>query len=165
MSADSAKVSVFVAVPIAEAFEIFTKEIDRWWRQGPKYRLGGTRRGTLFMEEGVGGRLFETFEVASGGTRTFEVGKITVWEPPRELQLEWRIANFKAGEKTFVEVLFETTAGSESEGTLVTVRHYGWSAIPDDHPARHGQVGAAFLRAIGMWWASLLTSLREHTLE
>ena len=68
MSADSAKVSVFVAVPIADAFEIFTKEIDRWWRRGPKYRLGGTRRGTLFMEEGVGGRLFSR---SRGGNRQF----------------------------------------------------------------------------------------------
>jgi hypothetical protein len=47
-------------------------------------------------------------------------------------------------------------------GTLVTVRHSGWSALPADHPVRHGLAGAAFIRMIGMWWGELMTSLREH---
>ena len=47
-------------------------------------------------------------------------------------------------------------------GTLVTVRHGGWTALRDDHPARHGLKGAAFSRMIGLWWGELLTSLREH---
>jgi hypothetical protein len=66
--------------------------------------------------------------------------------------------NFKPHEKTFVEVAFEPSG----DGTLVTVHHHGWSALPDDHPARHGLVGAPFARMIGMWWGSLMTALREH---
>jgi hypothetical protein len=34
MSGDAARVSVTVAVPPPLAFEIFTAEIDRWWRRG-----------------------------------------------------------------------------------------------------------------------------------
>ena len=61
-------------------------------------------------------------------------------------------------ESTLVAVRFEP----KRDGTLVTVRHSGWSALPGDHPARHGLTGAAFSRMIGLWWGVLMTSLREH---
>jgi uncharacterized protein YndB with AHSA1/START domain len=154
---DAATVSVFVAVAPVSAFEVFTAEIDLWWKTGPRYRIAGRRRGQLHFEPGVGGRLFESFELSTG-PRTLEVGRVTAWEPPRRLELEWRGVNFKPGEKTFVEVRFEPSR----DGTLVTVRHRGWSALRDDHPARHGLVGPAFSRMIGMWWGELMTSLREH---
>lgn len=156
-SGDAAAASVFVRVSAEDAFEIFTKEIDAWWRTGPRFRMGGKKRGQLFFEEGLGGRMFETFELSTG-PKTLEVGRVTAWEPPARLELEWRGANFKPHEKTFVEVRFEPMG----EGTMVTVRHRGWSALPEDHPARHGLVGAAFSRMIGMWWGDLMTALREH---
>jgi uncharacterized protein YndB with AHSA1/START domain len=154
---DAATVSVFVAVPPDSAFQVFTEEIDQWWRTGPRFRIGGKRAGRIYFEPGPSGRLFETFDVASG-TRTFEVGKVTVWEPPARLALEWRGVNFKPGEKTFVEVTFEPMR----DGTTVTVRHSGWSALPPKHPARHGLEGPAFTRTIGLFWGDLMTSLREH---
>ena len=154
---DAATVSVLVRVAPEVAFDVFTREIDLWWRHGPQFRIAGRRQGKLFFEGGLGGRLFETFESPSG-PRTFEVGKVTLWDPPRRVDLEWRGVNFKPGEKTSVEVTFEQ---SES-GTVVTVRHRGWSKLPEDHPARHGLVGAAFSRMIGLWWGQLMTSLREH---
>jgi hypothetical protein len=152
-----ASVSVFVRVAQDDAFEVFTREIDQWWRHGRKFRIAGRHRGQLFFECGPGGRLFETFEL-SAGSRTIEVGKVTRWEPPHHFELEWRGVNFKPHEKTFVEVTFEPSG----EGTLVTLRHRGWSALPEDHPARHGLVGPAFSRMIGLWWGDLMTSLREH---
>ena len=154
---DGAKVSVFVAVTPADAFEVFTQETDLWWRKGPKFRIAGKRPGVLAFEGGVGGRLFETYEIASG-SKSFEVGRITDWDPPTRLAFEWRGVNFRAGETTFVEVEFVAKA----HGTMVTVRHRGWAALRPDHPARHGNVGADFDRMIGMWWGDLLTSLREH---
>lgn len=157
---DTARVSVFVRVSREDAFDVFTREIDQWWRTGPRYRAGGKRRGQLFFECHDGGRLFETFE-ASSGSRTIEVGKVTRWDPPARFELEWRNVNFRPNEKTFVDVSFEESG----EGTLVTVTHRGWSALPDDHPARHGLTGAAFSRMIGMWWGDLMTSLREHVAE
>jgi hypothetical protein len=83
---------------------------------------------------------------------------VTAWEPPTRLQLEWRGVNFKPHESTVVEVRFEPI----NDGTHVTVEHRGWSALPPDHPVRHGLQGAEFARMIGMWWSELLTSLREH---
>jgi hypothetical protein len=154
---DSATVTVFVGVAPEAAFEVFTREIDLWWKQGPRYRIAGRQRGQLNFEPGVGGRLFETFAV-SAGTRTFEMGRVTAWDPPAGFELEWRGVNFKSNERTFVTVLFEPARG----GTLVTVRHRGWSALRDDHPARHGLAGPEFSRMIGMWWGDLMTSLREY---
>jgi hypothetical protein len=42
---ETARVSVSVAVPLAVAFEIFTRDIDRWWRRGVKFRHAGRRAG------------------------------------------------------------------------------------------------------------------------
>ena len=157
---DVARVSVFVRVPPDVAFSVFTTETDRWWGKGPKYRRAGKRPGQVAFESGPGGRLFETVELPSG-PRTFEVGKILVWEPPLRLSFEWRGANFKPYEKTLVEVTFEPAR----DGTTVTVRHSGWSVLPADHPARHGLTGRDFSRMMGMWWGELMTSLREHVSE
>ena len=154
---DQATVSVFVAVEPEVAFEVFTKEVDLWWRRGPKYRLAGRRPGTLCFEPGLGGRLFESFETESG-TQVYEAGRVIAWEPPDRLAFKWRNANFAPDESTEVEVLFEK-AGA---GTRVTVQHRGWAAIRRDHPARHGLEGPAFSRTMGLWWGDQLTALREH---
>lgn len=158
-SGDSAAASVYVAVSVQDAFEVFTAEIDMWWRHGHKFRIAGKKPGTLFFEQRLGGRLFETVQVADG-ERTFEVGRVVEWEPPGRIVLEWRNINFKPPEKTIVEITFTPY----SEGTMVRVEHRGWSTLPDGHSARHGLVGAAFARMIGMWWGDLLSSLREHVL-
>ena len=157
IAGDRARASVLVRVPVDVAFRVFTDEIDQWWRRGLRYRVSGKGRGILHLEGGVGGRLFESIESKSG-TRVIETGRVTAWDPPRRLALEWRNVNFSADEKTHVEVLFEP---SES-GTLVTVTHSGWAAIRPDHPARHGLDVGPFLGMIGRWWGDLLTSMREY---
>jgi uncharacterized protein YndB with AHSA1/START domain len=154
---DQARASVSVAVDPAEAFRAFTEEIDQWWRRGLEYRVSGRGRGVLHLEPGVGGRLFE--EVASAsGPRAVETGRVTAWEPPARLVLEWRAVNFAPGEATEVEVTFEPAR----TGTLVTVTHRGWSRIRPDHPVRHGAEVPAFIRTMGLWWGELLSALREH---
>lgn len=154
---DAATVSVMVAVSPEDAWDVFTNEIELWWRRGPKFRIAGRHPGRLSIEGGLGGRLFEIVALPSG-ERMFEVGKVIAWDPPRHLELEWRGVNFAPNEKTLVTVSFEALG----EGTMVRVRHSGWSSLPDDHPARHGKVGADFSRMIGLWWGELMTSLREH---
>ena len=158
---DSARVSVFVRVTVEDAFDVFTREIDLWWRTGPAYRIAGRRRGQLVFEPRLGGRLFETFESRTARKpegHTIEVGVVTAWEPPRRLALTWRGVNFKPHESTEVEVRFDPTG----DGTTVTVEHSGWSSLPAEHPARHGLTGADFSRMIGMWWGGLMTSFRER---
>jgi uncharacterized protein YndB with AHSA1/START domain len=154
---DRARVSVLVRVPPSVAFRAFTEDIDQWWGRGRKYRMAGDRRGIIHIEPKVGGRLFESFESPSGN-RVMESGHVTAWEPPTRIALEWRSPNFAPGETTFVEVLFEESAS----GTLVTITHTGWASLRPDHPVRHGYDVPEFLRFMGMWWADLLTLLREY---
>ncbi|HMD30085.1 MAG TPA: SRPBCC domain-containing protein [Steroidobacteraceae bacterium] len=155
MTGDSARISVAVAVPPSQAFEIFTADIDRWWRRGAKFRHSGSRSGLLCIEPLVGGRLFESFD-SDGAPSVIEVGRVQVWDPPRRLNFTWRNANFAPHEQTEVQVEFAATAS----GTLVTVIHGGLAALRADHPARHGLQGAEFSRMIGMWWGEQMSSLR-----
>jgi uncharacterized protein YndB with AHSA1/START domain len=154
---DAARVSVSVAVPPAVAFDVFTRDIDRWWRRGIKFRNAGGRRGFIRLEPHMGGRLFESID-ADGGPRVFEVGRVSAWDPPNRLAFSWRNAAFEAGENTAVEVSFTPTA----HGTLVSVVHRGWATLRDDHPARHRLSGAPFYRMIGLWWGEQMASMREY---
>ncbi|HEX4459577.1 MAG TPA: SRPBCC domain-containing protein [Polyangia bacterium] len=154
---DRARATVQVAATPAVAFDLFTREIDAWWRRGSKFRASGRQAGVLCFEGGVGGRLFETFTV-DGQEQLVVVGTITAWEPPARFVFDWRNRNFAPHERTEVEVRFEAAG----DGTRVTVEHRGWSAIRPDHPARHGLAASAFIASMGMWWGELLGALRRH---
>ena len=156
---DQARVTVSVAVPPGEAFRIFTEEIDQWWRRGPRFRNAQGERGMLCIEPRLGGRVFESIDGEAGAPASvIEIGHVSVWEPARRLVFSWRASNFAPAEATEVEALFEPS----SSGTRLTVTHRGWRALRADHPVRHGQETAAFIRTMGIWWGDLLTSLREH---
>lgn len=154
---DQVRVSVLVEVAPEVAFQVFTQDIDRWWRRGLKYRVARGRAGAIHLEPGVGGRLYESLS-AGGDTRLVETGRVTLWEPPHRLAFEWRAINFEPGDTTEVDVSFEPSPS----GTRVTLTHRGWSRIRGDHPVRHGLDPVAFVRGMGLWWADLMSSLREH---
>jgi uncharacterized protein YndB with AHSA1/START domain len=147
-------VATVVAADPAMAFEIFTAEVDAWWKRGPRFRPSIGGQGVLQFEPGVGGRLLETYADGS----TFVFGRVKVWEPGRRLVFELIGRDFGPGEATEVEVRFE----AEGEETRVTIEHRGWERFPDDHPARHGLAGPAFDGIMSAWWADLLVSLRDH---
>jgi uncharacterized protein YndB with AHSA1/START domain len=157
IAGDQARAQTLVRIERALAFRVFTEEIDAWWRKGPQYRVSRGDSSILHIEPFVGGRLFEAFD-GPRGPKTVQTGTVKVWDPPARLVFEWRAVNFKADEKTEVEVLFE----ERPSGTMVTVTHSGFSAIRPDHPVRHGHDVPAFVRMMGMWWGGLLNALREH---
>jgi len=152
---DQAAVTVTVPIDIAEAFRVFTEEIDLWWRRGRRFRNAPGDSGLMLLEPGAGGRVFESFGSGSEAT-VIEVGRVKAWDPPHRLLFEWRNVNFAPAEHTEVEVRFQPG----TSGTRVTVVHRGWSAIRGDHPARHGLSDPEFVRMLGLWWGDLLTSLR-----
>lgn len=152
---DQVRITIAVAVPQDVAFEIFTNEIDRWWRKGPRFRQAGMSAGMIRLEAGVGGRLFESVESA-GVERVFVVGRVRAWDPPSRLVFTWKNEVFAPNEDTEVEVTFAPTA----RGTLVTVTHRGWAAIRPDHPARHSMPVDQFIRSLGTWWGDQMSSMR-----
>lgn len=152
---DAVTVSALVAVDPATAFEIFTQDLDAWWRTGPQYRPGRGRSGMMRLEGRVGGRLLEIYDEARGDA--YEIGRVRVWDPPARLVFSWRGTNFTPEQSTEVEVRFDP----DPNGTRVTLEHRGWSTLPPDHPARHGLAGRAFSAMIGGWWADLLLTLRS----
>ena len=156
ISDDNVTVSTRLSVDPATAFEVFTDEVDVWWRRGPRFRTGHDRKSVMRFEPGVGGRLLEIFDEASQDA--FEFGRVRVWEPGARLVFDFRAQNFAPGQTTEVEIRFEPDAG----GTRVTLEHRGWGRIPAEHPARHGLVGGAFTSMIGLFWADLLVSARAH---
>jgi uncharacterized protein YndB with AHSA1/START domain len=149
---DRVSVTTLVAVDPASAFEVFTEEVDLWWRRDRRYRMPTDRR--MAFESGPGGRLVAYQE--SGDVH--EIGVVLAWEPPKRLVFEWRARNFEGDESTQVEVLFEET----ERGTRVTLEHRGFDALRTDHPVRHGLAGEAFVNLFGIWWGDLLVSLRAH---
>jgi len=153
---DQVRISVLVEVPPQDAFRIFTEDIDLWWRRGLRYRVGGGRAGTIHLEAGVGGRLYESI-TAGGDTELKETGRVTTWDPPRRLCFTWRAVNFAPEESTEVDVAFEPSR----TGTRVTVTHRGWNRIRADHPVRHGEPAETFVRTMGIWWGELMGGLRE----
>ena len=155
---DQVRASVSVRVSLVKAFDLFTSEIDQWWRRGPKFRHAGVRAGVIHIEPRVDGRVFESVDEEQGAT-AFEIGRVALWDPPHRFMFSWRNANFAPSEVTEVDVQFREGNGS----TIVEVTHRGWAALRADHPARHGLENAAFARMMGLWWGQLLSSFREHS--
>ncbi len=151
---ESVIATTIVATDPATAFEVFTAEVNAWWKQGPRFRPSVHGPGVLRFEPGVGGRLLETYDDQS----SFEFGRVKVWEPGECLVFEMIGRDFGPGESTEVEIRFEAAG----ENTRVTVEHRGWDRFPDDHPARHGLGEPAFSDVMSVWWADLLVSIKNH---
>lgn len=150
---DAVVVTTVVAVDPETAFEVFTDEVDAWWRRGPRFRYSDSPASTMRFESGEGGRLLEID--ANGAAEPH--GTVLVWKPAE--RLVWESAPRQFGDPTRVDVRFE----ADGDGTRVTVEHSGFDAVPEDARARHGLgVGDAFLSMMGMWWADLLTSHRNR---
>ena len=130
MSRSRVLVALRIAAPPERTFNAFTSEIAEWWRPNDLFRITDSVSGHLGFEPDPPERLVE---VGTDGNR-FEIGIVTVWDPPRGLVFGWRQEGFPAGVSTEVSVRFEAVEG----GTRVTVEHFGWDAIPLVHEARHG---------------------------
>jgi uncharacterized protein YndB with AHSA1/START domain len=154
MSRTEIVATTVVAVDPDTAFQLFTDEVDAWWRHGPRFRPSMRGTGVLRFEPGAGGRLLETYKDGS----SFEFGRVRIWEPGRRLVFSLIGRDFAPGESTEVEVRFEP----DGQQTRVTLEHRGWDRFPDEHPARHGVGEPAFSDVMRVWWSELLVALQAH---
>jgi uncharacterized protein YndB with AHSA1/START domain len=127
MTHGSVTVSIEVTVEPATAFEMFTEEIDRWWRPGPINWYDSRRAVSTRFEPGVGGRWLEIYDDDAGDV--FVIGRVTAWEPGARLVVEYCDGDIDGTE---IDIRFIPVEG----GTRVTLEHRGWEKLDPDHAAR-----------------------------
>ena len=154
MSRSRVLVALRIAAPPERTFVAFTGEIGRWWRPNGLFRFTDRDGGVLAFEPDPPERLVE---IGADGER-FEIGPVHEWDPPNRLVFGWRQAGFPPDRATEVAVRFDAV----DTGTRVTVEHFGWDAIPQEHAARHGFPLPAFQQRAAEWWQDLLRSLSAH---
>jgi uncharacterized glyoxalase superfamily protein PhnB len=102
--------SVEVSTDPSTAFTVFTEEIDCWWVQGPINFHDSSRAYWKRIEPGVGGRVLEVYDDASG--EGLELARITAWEPGARLAWQSSLDDVE------IDIRFDETDG----GTVVRVR-------------------------------------------
>jgi uncharacterized protein YndB with AHSA1/START domain len=147
-------VALRVSAPAERTFAAFTDEIGQWWHPNGLFQFTDRDGGRLAFEPDPPERLVE---IGIDGER-FEIGPVRVWDPPRRLVFGWRQARFDEDQSTEVSVTFDAV----ESGTRVTVEHFGWDTIPQEHAARHGIPLGVFQQREAEWWQVLLRSLGEH---
>jgi uncharacterized protein YndB with AHSA1/START domain len=115
-----------VDVPIdpADAFQVFTGEIDSWYGRGPYSWNDPNRAVGIRFEPHVGGRWLEVWDEASGDG--YEMGRILEWEPGNRLVMTFRNVFLPPEPLTEIEVRFDAIEG----GTRVTLEHRGLEKLP-----------------------------------
>jgi uncharacterized glyoxalase superfamily protein PhnB len=133
----SRSVSSSVEVPIdpRTAFTVFTEEIAYWWVQGPINFYDSSRAFGIRIEPGVGGRVIEVYDQASG--EGLELARVTVWEPGS--RLAWR----SSMDDVEIDVSFSET----DDGSVVRVE----ASIPEDGADRGG---TSWVRVTPGWFGS-----------
>lgn len=109
---------VTVRLPPAAAFDLFVRQIARWWPFRGHSCFGDDALDVEF-EPRVGGAVTE---VARDGQR-MAWGTITDWSPPDGFAMRW-FPGLDAAEATLLRLRF-APSGS---GTEVSVHHSGWEA-------------------------------------
>src|ERR1700751_292524 len=77
--------SIHVNASPAQAFEVFTSGLGRWWPRD--IGIGKLPMKAAVMETRLGGRWYE---LAEDGTQT-NIGKVIVWDPPHRFIMTWDI--------------------------------------------------------------------------
>jgi uncharacterized protein YndB with AHSA1/START domain len=130
-------VTTLVAVPIDEAFRLFTERIDRWWIRTP-----GTEADSIVR--------FEAGRLVATTSRGVEVlANVANWDPPTTVEMDWRGPHSRPGDRVAIE--FQSEAG----GTRVTVRHHREGVRPEEATAA----------VLGLWWGGVLSRLASRLLD
>jgi uncharacterized protein YndB with AHSA1/START domain len=77
--------TITIAVPIEQAFRVFTDSIDAWWPH--QYHIGQADVAEVILEPRETGRWYER---GVDGTEC-DWGRVLVWEPPHRVVFTWQI--------------------------------------------------------------------------
>ena len=132
--------SVKVKAPPQRAFELFTRDIGRWWSKGST--IGAKPHVDIVIEPRAQGRWFERDE---DGVEC-QWGKVLAWEPPGRLLLGWQLNSafrYDPDMLTEVELTFEPAPDG---GTMVTLEHRNLEQFGDAAQRVAEQVGGGWPR-------------------
>jgi len=113
--------SVVVGCTVAEAFRLFTDEMESWWPLATHSVGQGDAVGCYF-EGREGGKIYETD--GDGAIRLW--GMVTVWEPPDRVVFSWH-----PGRDAVTAQEVELRFGEGAEGTRVELEHRDWEVLGD----------------------------------
>ena len=141
------------------AFDMFTNDIDLWWKQGPRNRLIGNRPGIMqFDERDNGTRVLQEVDKRRPDF-VVEAGKVIHWDPAKRLAFEWRWPTADRKEPvTHVDIRF----AQSGDATRLTLTHSGLEALSAAHPARNGLNDNRFKPMMTHYWQAHLVSLRNR---
>lgn len=129
--------TVDVAAPPARAFDLFTRQIGRWWPVGKT--VAKNPHADVLIEPRAGGRWFEVDE---GGVET-HWGKVLVWDPPGRLVLGWQLNSRFSYDPDFLTEV-ELNFAPEGGGTRVTLEHRNLERFGPDAEKFAGQLGGGW---------------------
>lgn len=118
----------------ADAFRIFTAEMDRWWPKDShslSAGQGGVARAVT-MEPREGGALVET----GHDGEIHRWGTVRAWSPPERVAFSWHVGAAPEN-ATNVEVMFHP----HDRGTRVVLVHSGWENASDPTARDHYSKG------------------------
>lgn len=137
--------SVLVALAPEQAFDVFTRDISRWWPLAT-YSCTGAEAVSVSIEERIGGRVIE--QARDGGLHVW--GTVEVWDPPRRFAMRWHPRS-TAKQATTLAVSFSP----DKDGCRLELIHSGWERRPGPERARRNYDGgwdvvlAAYARRAG----------------
>jgi uncharacterized protein YndB with AHSA1/START domain len=131
----------------AQAFEIFTKKMGRWWPRGST--VAAHPHDDVVVEPRVAGRWFE--RDADG--RETQWGHVLVWDPPSRLVLAWQLGSDRKYDPSLITEVEIRFAPTPQGGTNVMLEHRNLERFRKD--ADHRAV------AIGEGWSLMLSKYRE----
>jgi uncharacterized protein YndB with AHSA1/START domain len=137
--------SVTVGCAQAEAFDLFTRQIGRWWPLRAGFSISGERASTCVIEGRQGGAVYE---VRDDGER-FPWGTVESWEPPRRVVLRWHPGR---APDTAQEV--EVTFSADGTATRVDLVHRNWQRLGSEAGATRARYENGWERVLGQAFAA-----------
>jgi uncharacterized protein YndB with AHSA1/START domain len=113
--------TVTVALPLEEAFRLYTEGIATWWPYST-HSVEEEQVETVVFEAKDGGRIYE--RTTSGEEHVW--GSVLAWDPPTRVVHTWHPGR---GEESAQEV--QITFEPVGPGTRVELVHTGWERIGD----------------------------------
>lgn len=114
-----------VTVPLApaDAFELFTEKISRWWPLA-SHSIMETEAVSVTFEGFTGGRIYET----DSSGKEWSWGEVLEWDPPNRVVFSW---NPNPGREAFteVEVSFTPTESAGGPSTELRLEHRHWENL------------------------------------